>query len=97
MMNHDAFLDVSDAPYFTHDGKPAPDYRAEAFEQAKEMAKKFCIAFVMYNGLYYHVTSSSISVSLWMSKGYKVIHTEFSEAMKRTLEMEKGEPACKTI
>ena len=87
MMNRDAFLDVSDMPYFTHDGKPAPDYRAEAFEQAKEIAKKFGFAYILYNGLYYHVTACEISVErFWKRKGYKVIHIEESDAVKRRRE-----------
>lgn len=77
-------VDVSDAPYFTHDGKPAPDYRAEAFEQAKKNAKLFGFAHILYNGLYYHVTSSDLSVQLWKRKGYKLIHTEESDAVKRS-------------
>ncbi len=51
----DNFFSVDDAPFFCGD---VPDYRAEAFEDAKKMAKTFAIAFVMYNGLYYRVTSS---------------------------------------
>lgn len=82
MKNRTEWLDVSDAPVFCTN---AFDCRAEAFEEATKVAKNFAIAFVLYNGLYYHVTASSTSVELWKRKGYKIIRIEYSEAMKRQL------------
>lgn len=74
MMKHSNLLDVSDIPVLCEN---VPDYRAEAFKKAKEMAKKFGVAFVVFNGLYYHVTSNQIGVhDFWRRKGYKVIHVE---------------------
>ena len=69
-------LDIPDDLYFTHDGKPAPDYRAEAFEEAKQKAKTYGAAYVMYNGLYYHVCIIQPDVRWWKRKGYEVIHVE---------------------
>lgn len=74
-MNRREF-DMFDAPYFDTGPANLPDYRKEAFEQARKNAKTFGFAHILYNGLYYHVTSSDIAVTLWKRKGYKVIHTE---------------------
>lgn len=82
MKNCTVWLDVSDSPVFCAN---VPDYRAEAFEEAKKVAKSFAIAYILYNGLYYHVTASATAVEMWKRKGYKVIHVEYSEAAKRSL------------
>lgn len=70
-MNRTDWLDVSDAPVFCPN---VPDYRAEALKEAREAAKKFGCARVLYNGLYYHVAITHSAAEYWKRKGYKVIH-----------------------
>lgn len=81
-----AFMNVDDIPVLCEN---VPDYRKEAFEEAKKMAEKFAYAYIMYNGLYYHVTVGDSSRIYWERKGYKVIHIELSEAVKRKLQKTK--------
>ena len=80
MRRSDFWGDVSDAPFFCGN---VPDYKAEALEQAKKDAKSYGAAYVLYNGVYYHVTVGLASVNHWKQRGYKVIHTEYSEEYKR--------------
>lgn len=65
------FLNVDDIPVLCEN---VPDYRKEAFEEAEKNAQVFGVAYVLFNGLYYHVTSSECARVGWGKKGYEVIH-----------------------
>ena len=67
------WLNIDDIPVLCPN---VPDYRKEAFEQAQKDARVFGVSYVLYNGLYYHVTSNECGRIYWMQKGYDVIHTE---------------------
>lgn len=86
-MKNDKWLNVDDIPVLCDN---VPDYRAEAISQAQKDAKVFGVAYVMYNGVYYYVTSGEHGRIHWRNKGYDVIHTEYSEAAKRAIEAQKG-------
>ena len=67
------FPNIDDIPVLCEN---VPDYRAEAFKQAKKDAKLFAVSYVLFNGLYYHVTSSPHASIRYQRNGYKLIHTE---------------------
>ena len=69
------FVD-DDTPFFDTDPANPVDYRKNAIDNARELAKTYCDVHVIYNGTYYTIVIGNASLLWWKRKGYKVIHTE---------------------